>query len=259
MKNILTFLAAVVFTATTFAQVGINNENPDASAALDITSTTAGLLPPRMTQTQRDAISSPAAGLMIYQTDGTRGFYYYNDSYWLLMVNASTTPKTNASVSFFTDLNDTFGNGIVAAVPASFDLNLNNQGMYGWPVLPHAAGIYYNLTGRCLGIIPRSGIGFSYGEGMPTKGELLAVAVNYQNNSFYNYQIFMANYTLGLAHPLGDIVGNNSGTVTLNLPPASGIPINPGDYIGIFVMAPGPDFPPPQILIEGTLYFSTSN
>ena len=43
MKNIFTFLAAVLLTATTFAQVGINNENPNASAALDITSTTGGV------------------------------------------------------------------------------------------------------------------------------------------------------------------------------------------------------------------------
>ena len=58
MKNICTLLAAVLLTATTYAQIGINNENPDASAALDITSTTGGLLVPRMTETQRDAISS---------------------------------------------------------------------------------------------------------------------------------------------------------------------------------------------------------
>ena len=108
MKNIYTLLAAVLLTATTFAQIGINNENPDASAALDITSTTGGLLVPRMTETQRDAISPAATGLMIYQTDGTVGFYYYNGSSWVLMVDASTIPKTNASVSFFTDLNDTF-------------------------------------------------------------------------------------------------------------------------------------------------------
>ena len=82
MKNIFTLLAAVLFTATTYAQVGINNENPDASAALDITSTTGGLLVPRMTETQRDAISPAATGLMIYQTDGTVGFYYYNGSSW---------------------------------------------------------------------------------------------------------------------------------------------------------------------------------
>jgi len=66
MKNLLIFLVALLFSATTFAQVGINNETPDASAALDITSTTAGILIPRMTQSQRDAVSSPATGLMVY-------------------------------------------------------------------------------------------------------------------------------------------------------------------------------------------------
>ncbi len=67
MKNICTLLAAVLLTATTYAQIGINNENPDASAALDITSTTGGLLPPRMTTTQRDAISA-AKGLVLFNT-----------------------------------------------------------------------------------------------------------------------------------------------------------------------------------------------
>ena len=67
MKNIFTFLASVLLTATTYAQIGINNENPDASAALDITSTTGGLLPPRMTTTQRDAISA-AKGLVLFNT-----------------------------------------------------------------------------------------------------------------------------------------------------------------------------------------------
>ena len=50
------------------AQVGINQSSPNASAQLDVTSTTRGFLPPRMTTTQRDAISSPAAGLVIYNT-----------------------------------------------------------------------------------------------------------------------------------------------------------------------------------------------
>ena len=47
----------MLFTALSYAQVGVNTNNPDASAALDITSTTGGLLPPRMTTTERDAIS----------------------------------------------------------------------------------------------------------------------------------------------------------------------------------------------------------
>jgi len=82
MKQFFTLLAAVLLTASTYAQVGVGTTTPDASSALDITSTTKGLLIPRMTETQRDAISSPATGLMIYQTDGTVGFYYYNGSSW---------------------------------------------------------------------------------------------------------------------------------------------------------------------------------
>jgi len=69
MKNIFTLLAAVLITATTYAQIGINNENPDASAALDITSTTKGFLPPRMTAAQRNSISNPSAGLMLWCSD----------------------------------------------------------------------------------------------------------------------------------------------------------------------------------------------
>ena len=73
MKNIFTLLAAVLLTATTYAQVGINIETPDASAALDITSTTGGLLVPRMTAAQRDAITTPSQGLIIFCRDCASG------------------------------------------------------------------------------------------------------------------------------------------------------------------------------------------
>ena len=73
MKQFFTFLAAVVFTATTSAQVGVGTTTPDASAALDITSTTGGLLVPRMTAVQRDAITSPAQGLIIFCSDCASG------------------------------------------------------------------------------------------------------------------------------------------------------------------------------------------
>ena len=106
-EKLFTLLAAVLLTATTYAQIGINNETPDASAALDITSTTGGLLVPRMTETQRDAISSPATGLMIYQTDGTVGFYYYNGSSWAEVAATSATYSigdiVNGGVVFWLD------------------------------------------------------------------------------------------------------------------------------------------------------------
>ena len=101
MKQFFTFLAAVVLTATTYAQVGVGTTTPDASSALDITSTTKGLLIPRMTETQRDAISPAATGLMIYQTDGTAGFYYYNGSSWS---EVAATSKTYSVNTFYAEL-----------------------------------------------------------------------------------------------------------------------------------------------------------
>ena len=83
MKQFFTLLAAVLFTATTFAQVGIGTTTPDASAALDITSNTKGLLIPRMTNAQRQAISNPAAGLQVFVTDFDGGsFMSYDGTEW---------------------------------------------------------------------------------------------------------------------------------------------------------------------------------
>ena len=73
MKQIFTLLAAVLLTATTYAQVGIGTTTPDASSALDITSTTKGLLIPRMTAAERDVIPLPTQGLMIFCTDCASG------------------------------------------------------------------------------------------------------------------------------------------------------------------------------------------
>jgi hypothetical protein len=117
MKQFFTLLVALLLTGSTFAQVGINTETPDASAALDITSTTGGFLIPRMTETQRDAISPAATGLMIYQTDGAAGFYYYNGSNWTEVGVTSLTYSigdvVNDGVVFWLD--DTGQHGLVCA------------------------------------------------------------------------------------------------------------------------------------------------
>jgi len=83
---ILTFLSFHLINAQS---VGINSTGnaPDGSAMLDVSSISSGVLVPRMTLAQRDAIASPANGLMIYQTDNTPGFYYYNGSEWIGVAN----------------------------------------------------------------------------------------------------------------------------------------------------------------------------
>ncbi|MEM1323688.1 MAG: right-handed parallel beta-helix repeat-containing protein [Bacteroidota bacterium] len=72
------FILLLLFTSQLSAQVAINSDNsdPDSSAILDIQSTSKGLLTPRMTEAQRNAISEPATALMVYQTDGRVGFYF---------------------------------------------------------------------------------------------------------------------------------------------------------------------------------------
>ena len=82
----------VVNTSNIFnngGSVGIGTASPNASAALEVNSTSKGLLLPTMTQTQRNGISNPATGLLIFQTDNTPGFYYFNGSTWAALGGAA--------------------------------------------------------------------------------------------------------------------------------------------------------------------------
>jgi len=71
-------------------RVGLGTITPNASALLDVTSTTQGAVLPRMNTTQMNAISSPVAGLMVYNSDST-SYCYYNGTAWLKMGSGSGT------------------------------------------------------------------------------------------------------------------------------------------------------------------------
>lgn len=87
MKFIITFLSSLIISLTLNAQVGIGTVNPDSSSMLDIKSTSKGILIPRMTKTQRNSISNPKEGLLIYQTDDSEGFWYFDGNDWLKVSN----------------------------------------------------------------------------------------------------------------------------------------------------------------------------
>ena len=69
--------------------LSVGTTSPNASSILDLTSTTKGFLPPRMTGAQAEAIGTPAAGLMVYSTDGSGatitslGWWGYNGTTWV--------------------------------------------------------------------------------------------------------------------------------------------------------------------------------
>lgn len=71
-----------------YTQVSINSDNstPDSSAMLDVKSTNKGFLPPRMTTAQRDAISSPAIGLLIFNLD-CGDYQYFKGPGWISLSN----------------------------------------------------------------------------------------------------------------------------------------------------------------------------
>lgn len=104
------FLAyAVMFTTTvTNAQnnLGVGTATPDASAKLEVSSTTQGMLVPRMTATQRSSIASPATGLLVYQTDGTAGFYFNSGTpsapSWTSLSGGSLPSQTSNAGKYLT-------------------------------------------------------------------------------------------------------------------------------------------------------------
>ncbi|WP_070808616.1 hypothetical protein [Dysgonomonas macrotermitis] len=69
--RLLVIVICVTFTINATAQIGVNTDNPNSSAVLDINGYDydKGLLIPRMTTAQKLAIVSPASGLMVYDTD----------------------------------------------------------------------------------------------------------------------------------------------------------------------------------------------
>jgi hypothetical protein len=88
-SSLITACAVISLCSALSAQnVGVNATGaaPDASAMLDVVSTTRGLLIPRMTSAQRTAIATPATGLYVYDTT-TNSFWFYNGTAWSEMAS----------------------------------------------------------------------------------------------------------------------------------------------------------------------------
>ena len=90
-----------------FAQIGIGTTSPAPSAALEVSSTgnNKGILIPRLSDTQKNAISNPSEGLMIYQTSAPAGFYYYTGTAWKLMVTQTDLDTKVSTVDATLSLN----------------------------------------------------------------------------------------------------------------------------------------------------------
>ncbi len=90
---------ANIFWNDSTKQLSIGTSAADASSLVDLTSTTKGFLGPRMTSTERDAISSPAAGLEIYNSTTNRA-NIFTGSQWKQAVITPASTLTVGSVPF---------------------------------------------------------------------------------------------------------------------------------------------------------------
>lgn len=82
MKTIMSIIFCFITLVAGSQNISISdeaNKTADSSAVLDISSTSKGMLIPRMTQAQRESIQSPANSLMVYQTDQNPGFWYFKE------------------------------------------------------------------------------------------------------------------------------------------------------------------------------------
>lgn len=127
------FLLTLCICQSINAQVGVGTLTPDPSAQLDVRSETKGFLLPRLDLSQRNNITSPAQGLIIFQKDNTPGFYIYINSDWQKLT-AETAGVSAGDVKYSYQQTNHEGwyllNGqAVSSLPATAQLNASSLGM----------------------------------------------------------------------------------------------------------------------------------
>jgi len=152
LKHLL-FATGLLFGIQSYAQTGVaintTGAEPDNSAMLDVSGSDKGILIPRMTETQRTAIGSPAKGLLVYQNDGTEGFYYYTGSSWTRMANGIFT-ETDPVVKAINGIVKSDGTTISAAIAGNDYLAPTGSasGLTNFPALnQNTTGTAANVTG----------------------------------------------------------------------------------------------------------------
>lgn len=151
MKNnfrLLVVALGIIAVTPAIAQkdnVGIGTTKPDQSAVLDVSSSTKGLLMPRMSLQQRSSIQNPAQGLVVYQTDFLSGFYFYDGTEWKPM-----TSETKAN-SVADDASNWSKTGNAATTAANFIGTTDGQ------------PLYFKVNGEASGFISPTGSSMFFG------------------------------------------------------------------------------------------------
>lgn len=179
--------------------VGIGTTSPNATAILDLTSSSQGLLVPRMSTAQRLGIVSPARGLLICDTTGSTRFYLYDGTTWNELTTGSSGPWVRSAPNV--TLNTTTDSvGIGVASPTS-RLDVNGNMNIG-------SGFVYRIGGQPAMSFRNSSI---------TSGSLTGGSNTGQSNIFLGHFCGNANTTGEFNIMIGHTVGGANTTASNNL------------------------------------------
>jgi uncharacterized protein (TIGR02145 family) len=137
-KLFFTLLLSAIAICMNAQNVGVGTTEPALSALLDVSSTSKGFLPPRMTAAQRTGIDSPTNGLLVYQTDYPAGLYYFNSGSWSSVAVPTHYPSSTICSQKWMDKNldvTTYRNGDTIAYVTD---------PTAWAALTTGAWCYYN-------------------------------------------------------------------------------------------------------------------
>ena len=244
MKKLITLIIVASLALTIQAQTGdITNTLGATDGDFIIESTTGGILIPKMTMTQRDAITGHVSGLTIYQTDNTPGFYYYDGSSWVTIgtptgindLTDASTANFNVFLGENTGANSTgesaynVATGLNAMVENTTGVNNTASGYYA---------LYNNVDGHDNVAIGYSALSTANATNNTAVGERALFHVTTGSNN-----TAIGGYTgLGITTGSGNvIIGTNmiglpsdlENTVIIGSHSAERIRINGSGYLGI--------------------------
>lgn len=222
-RTLMTLVMAVSFFVAN-AQVGVGTISPDASAQLDIQSTSKGILIPRMIDTERANIVNPATGLLVYQTNGAIGFYFFDGTSWQPF---SYGPSPAAPMGF----SATAGNlTVTSSSQISAFSTLYSEGGGFEPVsgnyIVPASGIY--RVSAVVNYATAAALSASLGAGVDPRIALMVNGVETLTGLFP-----ILNVNVALVLTLRTILGN--GAVVIS----GDIPLEAGDVLGLEYLSDG--------------------
>jgi hypothetical protein len=211
MKKFFLLCKTIFIFSCVYTQQGVaintDGSNADNSALLDIKSSTKGILIPRVTSAQKTAIVLPATGLLVYQTDGTAGFYFFNGSSWAPLSSAAQGPLSGWATT------GNIGTDSTVNFIGTADNNPLIGKVNGEQVFRFSKNMHTVIGG--------------YQAGKNNSGDY---------NTFYGYQAGMANTTgdgnLFVGHISG--LANTSGRQNVFIGPYSGVYNTTGSYNQFF-------------------------